>query len=172
MKVAIDNWRWQGVPFYLRAGKGLSARRTEVAIHFKTIPLCLFGTPEVCQKIDPNVLTLRLQPDEGIALRFSSKVPGEDVTVGNVLMDFRYEGTFKKASGGAYERLLLDGLRGDATLFARRDSDERAWEIVAPLLEAWDAAKDKVPSYPQGSDGPEEAAKLLSIDSQRWTSLK
>jgi len=164
MKVLIDNWRWQGVPFYLRAGKGLQRRTTEVSVFFQTIPFCLFGREEVCQLIEPNVLTLRIQPDEGIALRFATKVPGDDLSVGTVTMDFSYAGSFKRPPGEAYERLLLDAMRGDATLFARRDGDEKCWEFIQPLLE-----NPGVPSgYERGSVGPKEADDLLRRDHRRW----
>jgi glucose-6-phosphate 1-dehydrogenase len=109
-----------------------------VKVHFKAIPHCLFGREDVCLRIDPNVLTIRVQPDEGIGLRFASKVPGEDFSVAAVSMDFRYADGFKTAAPEAYERLLLDAMRGDATLFARRDEVELAWKLVDPILAAWE----------------------------------
>jgi glucose-6-phosphate 1-dehydrogenase len=171
LKLAIDNWRWQGVPIYIRAGKGLKVRNTEVSIHFHQIPFCLFGSEEVCQRIEPNVLRLRIQPDEGIALSFGCKVPGEDLTVGSVTMDFSYADSFHKAPWEAYERLLLDAMRGDHTLFSRRDGDEQAWAIITPILEAWAAKKDPLPEYPIGSAGPKEADQLLKRDGRRWRPL-
>jgi glucose-6-phosphate 1-dehydrogenase len=171
LKLAIDNWRWQGVPFYVRAGKGLAARNTEVSIYFQTIPFCLFGNEEVCQRIEPNVLTLRIQPREGIALRFGCKVPGEDLSVGSVTMDFSYADSFNRAPWEAYERLLLDAMRGDHTLFARRDGDEQAWALVSPILEAWAAGKDPLPEYALGGPGPKEADLLLKRDGRRWRPL-
>jgi glucose-6-phosphate 1-dehydrogenase len=171
LKMAIDNWRWQGVPIYVRAGKGLAARKTEVSIHFQTIPFCLFGNEEVCQRIEPNVLTLRIQPDEGIALSFGCKVPGEDLAVGSVTMNFSYADSFKREPWEAYERLLLDAMRGDHTLFARRDGDETAWSVVTPVLEAWDAQKAPLPEYDPGSAGPQEADQLLRRDGRRWRPL-
>ena len=171
MKVAIDNWRWQGVPIYVRAGKGLAARNTEVSIHFQTIPFCLFGSEEVCQRIEPNVLTLRIQPHEGIALRFGCKVPGEDLSVGSVTMDFSYAESFNRAPWEAYERLLLDAMRGDHTLFARRDGDEQAWGLVSPILEAWASGREPLPEYDPGSAGPKEADQLLKRDGRRWRPL-
>ncbi len=171
MKLMIDNWRWQGVPFYIRAGKALKARRTEVAIHFQSIPFCLFGSEQVCQRIEPNVLTLRLQPDEGISLRFGCKVPGEDLAVGNVTMDFSYAQSFQRAPWEAYERLLLDAMRGDHTLFARRDGDEQAWSLLTPVLRAWEEGKGLLPEYEPGSEGPEEARSLLRRDGRRWRPL-
>jgi glucose-6-phosphate 1-dehydrogenase len=171
LKLSIDNWRWQGVPIYVRAGKGLKARKTEVSIHFQTIPFCLFGSEEVCQRIEPNVLTLRIQPDEGIGLSFGCKVPGEDLSVGSVTMNFSYADSFHKAPWEAYERLLLDAMRGDHTLFARRDGDEQAWAIVTPILEAWAAGQAPLPEYPIGSDGPKEADTLLKREGRRWRPL-
>jgi glucose-6-phosphate 1-dehydrogenase len=171
LKLAIDNWRWQGVPIYVRAGKGLAARNTEVSICFQTIPFCLFGSEEVCQRIEPNVLTLRIQPREGIGLRFGCKVPGEDLSVGSVAMDFSYADSFKRAPWEAYERLLLDAMRGDHTLFARRDGDEQAWSILTPILEAWGSGSDPLPEYPVGSAGPAEADQLLRRDGRRWRPL-
>ena len=171
LKLMIDNWRWQGVPFYLRSGKGLTRRTTEVAIHFKQIPFCLFGDEEVCQRIEPNILTIRIQPDEGIALRFGCKVPGEDLSVGTVTMDFSYADSFHKASAEAYERLLLDAMRGDATLFARRDGDEQAWSLVTPVLEALAAAPGPVAIYARGSAGPAGADELIRRDRRRWRPL-
>jgi glucose-6-phosphate 1-dehydrogenase len=168
LKMAIDNWRWQGVPIYVRAGKGMAARNTEVSIHFQTIPFCLFGNEEICQRIEPNVLALRIQPHEGIALSFGCKVPGEDLAVGSVTMNFSYADSFKREPWEAYERLLLDAMRGDHTLFARRDGDEQAWSIITPVLEAWTAGKDPLPEYEPGSAGPKEADQLLRRDGRRW----
>ena len=171
LKVQIDNWRWQGVPFYLRAGKRLARRVTEVAIHFQTVPLCLFGTDEVCQRLDANVLTLRIQPDDGIDLRFVAKSPGEDSAVENVQMDFTYARSFDRAAPEAYERLILDCMRGDPSLFARRDGVERAWEFITPILESWDAAGGAPARYAAGSQGPAEADALLRKDGRRWRTI-
>ncbi len=172
LRVFLDNWRWQGVPFYLRTGKKLARRLTEVAIHFQAIPLCLFGDEAVCRRVEPNVLTLRIQPEEGISLRFSTKVPGEDLRVSNVLMDFRYEDVFQCAIGDAYERLLLDALCGDPTLFTRRDGVEAAWRFITPILETWEQdTSSPLPTYPPGSRGPAEADRLLGRDGRRWRDL-
>jgi glucose-6-phosphate 1-dehydrogenase len=171
LRLMIDNWRWQGVPFYVRAGKGLAARNTEVSIHFQTIPFCLFGDEEICQRIDPNVLVLRIQPREGIALRFGCKVPGEDLSVGSVTMNFSYADSFNHAPWEAYERLLLDAMRGDHTLFARRDGDEQAWSFLSPILAAWAARPEPLPEYPTGSEGPKESVALLRRDGRRWRPL-
>jgi len=171
MEVNIDNWRWQGVPFYLRAGKALARRRTEVAIHFRTIPFCLFGQEEVCQRIDPNVLRLRIQPDEGISLRFASKTPGDGVDISSVNMDFRYADAYETPAPEAYERLLLDCMRGDATLFARRDEVELSWRLVGPVLEAWDGPEGPIPTYPREGQGPREADELLRRRGRAWDRL-
>jgi len=168
----IDNWRWQGVPFYLRAGKRLSKRLTEVAIHFQRVPLSLFGRDVVCQRLDSNVLTLRIQPDEGIDLRFVAKMPGEDLCVTGVHMDFSYARTFKRKPQEAYERLFLDCMRGDPALFARRDDVEHAWEFVTPILEEWDRRKDEpIPQYEPGRAGPDAAEQLTIKDGRQWRSL-
>jgi len=171
LKLFIDNWRWQGVPIYIRAGKGLKTRNTEVSINFQSIPFCLFGSEEICQRIEPNVLTLRIQPREGIGLSFGCKVPGEDLTVGSVTMDFSYADSFHKAPWEAYERLLLDAMRGDHTLFSRRDGDEQAWALVTPILEGLDSRKEPLPQYPIGSTGPKEADELIKRDGRRWRPL-
>jgi glucose-6-phosphate 1-dehydrogenase len=173
-KLMIDNWRWQGVPFYVRAGKRLKKRLTEVAIHFQPVPLCLFGRDEVCQKLDANVLSLRIQPDEGIQFQFMTKHPGDDLKVSTVTMDFSYAKAFDKQPAEAYERLFLDCMRGDATLFARRDSVEEQWEVCTPILQAWDDPDLAVPllQYEPGSEGPEAAADLLRRDRRRWREIK
>ena len=172
MRAWIDNWRWQGVPFYLRAGKGLGAKRAEISFHFRTIPFCLFGEEKVCQLIEPNVLRLRVQPDEGASLRIASKVPGADVRVGSVDMDFDYGEVFDRPARAAYERLLLDCMRGDATLFARRDEVEESWRWIEPLIELdRQSKKGRVARYERGSSGPQAAKQLLARDGRRWESL-
>ena len=167
-KLYVDNWRWQGVPFYLRAGKALAKRVTEVRFHFRRIPFCLFGDEEVCSRIEPNVLTLRIQPAEGISLSFAGKVPGVELAISEVTMDFRYAEAFGKEPPDAYERLLLDCMRGDATLFARRDEVELSWRFADALI----AAESGPPiPYAPGSAGPREADRLLQRDGHRWTAL-
>ena len=157
----IDNWRWHGVPFYLRAGKKLGARKTEIAIHFRAVPLCLFGRDEVCQRLEQNVLVLRIQPDEGASFSFMCKKPGEDLMVSQVTMDFSYEKAFAKQPPEAYERIFLDCMRGDSTLFARKDAVETAWALCTPILEAWEKdANVPMYEYEPGSDGPEAAEGL------------
>ncbi len=175
LRVLVENWRWQGVPFFLRSGKRLAAHATEVVIHFQPIPLCLFGSDETCQHVEPNVLTLRIQPDEGISLRFAGKRPGDDLDVATVDMDFSYRRAFGQASQDSYQRLLLDALRGDATLFTRRDEVEHCWRFVDPLLAAWERPEgDPLPlhEYAQGSQGPAAADELLLADHRRWTPIR
>ena len=172
MRAYIDNWRWQGVPFYLRAGKGLAKRVTEVSFHFKSIPFCLYGDREVCQLIPGNVLKLRLQPDEGISIDIASKIPGEDLSIGGVTMDFSYAEAFHKQAPEAYERLLLDAMRGDATLFARHDEVERSWQFCDPIIQHWKEAKyESIPIYEKGSEGPAESDLMLARDGRRWLPL-
>jgi glucose-6-phosphate 1-dehydrogenase len=172
MRAEIDNWRWQGVPFYLRAGKGLRRKVTEVAVHFKPIPHCLFGSDNVCHQVEDNVLVIRIQPDEGMSLRLASKVPGRDLTIGAVSMDFLYAGGFDKPIPEAYERLLLDAINGDPTLYARRDGVEESWRFIMPILEAWEGESvGPPPKYGMGSDGPREAEVLLRRDGRMWRKL-
>jgi glucose-6-phosphate 1-dehydrogenase len=168
MRCFIDNWRWSGVPFYVRAGKRLARRVTEIAVVFNEVPRTLFRANSD-SGITPNVLTIRIQPDEGIALRFISKEPGQQTVLRDVAMDFRYGMAFGSNTPEAYERLLLDAMRGDATLFTRRDEVEAQWAYVDPVLEAWAAEGPQPPSmYPAGSWGPEQADDLLARDGRRW----
>ncbi len=163
----IDNWRWAGVPFYLRAGKRLPKRATEIAIQFKEVPHALFKESHA----DPeaNLLALRIQPDEGILLRFAAKVPGLGVDVRSVNMDFTYGSAFSVDSPDAYETLILDALLGDAALFTRADEVEKAWSIVTPIIEAWaEAPPPDFPNYEAGSWGPAAAEPLLAADGRRW----
>ncbi len=167
MKLYVDNWRWHGVPFYLRAGKGLAKRVTEIAIQFQPIPLALFSRDvDTTQPIQPNVLVLTIQPQEGITMRFASKVPGQDMKVGAVTMDFKYASAFGHESADAYQRILLDGMRGDQTLFAREDAVEISWQFMQPILEA--AAAAPVPIYERGSWGPPSSDALLDADGREW----
>ncbi|HEY2955120.1 MAG TPA: glucose-6-phosphate dehydrogenase [Candidatus Eisenbacteria bacterium] len=172
LRVFVDNWRWQGVPFYLRTGKKMAKRVTEVSLHMRAIPLCLFGRDDVCERIQPNVLTLRIQPDEGIALSFASKVPGLDLDVGTVAMDMRYLETFGGEPPEAYERLLLDAMRGDATLFSRRDAVEASWAWITPILEYFERhPPTDFPNYEPGSWGPVRALELMRRDRRAWREL-
>jgi glucose-6-phosphate 1-dehydrogenase len=168
MKILIDNWRWQGVPFYLRAGKRLGHQVTQVSIFFQPVPQYLFRKMKNCQEVAPNVLTMRIQPQEGISLRFEAKVPGDHLSIGNVHMNMSYADTFGKSLSEAYERLLLDCMRGDATLFARRDEVEEAWRFVTPILEAWDKDDGQVSTYAPGSLGPKEADDLVKADGRSF----
>jgi glucose-6-phosphate 1-dehydrogenase len=170
MRFMIDSWRWQGVPFYLRAGKKLAERVTEVALHFKSVPLVLFKEEAAGSVLQPCVLTLRIQPQEGVSLRFVAKVPGENIQVGNVVMSMSYADAFKRPISEAYERLLLDCMRGDATLFNRRDSVDRAWELIQPVLQVWEATPG-VHIYEPGSGGPPAADEMMGRAGHSWREL-
>ena len=165
----FDNWRWAGVPFYLRSGKRLPKRVTEIAIQFRAAPHQLFGA-EVMEEVAPNQLIIRIQPDEGITLRFAAKVPGQITHIRDVNMDFRYGSSFGVQLAEAYERLLLDCILGDSTLYARKDMTERGWEIVMPILEHWAATRRDVsfPNYEAGSWGPQAAQDLLARAGRHW----
>ena len=174
LRLEIENWRWAGVPFYIRAGKRLAKRVTEITIQFKQPPLLLFKDAEGKggEGIKPNVLSMRIQPDEGISLRFGAKTPGPSMTIGPVNMDFSYADAFGRSSANGYERLLLDAMFGDATLFAHRDGVEATWSLMTPILEAW--AKDPIrdlPNYAAGSWGPATADAMLISDGRRWSNL-
>jgi glucose-6-phosphate 1-dehydrogenase len=160
IRLQVENWRWGGTPFFLRSGKRLPRRTTEVAIHFKRPPHRLF-TLAGCDHLDSNILLIRIQPDEGISLRFGSKVPGPDYKIRDVRMDFRYGTTFGGNSADSYERLLLDAMLGDSTLFARRDEVEEAWRIVDSVTAGWQKKGMAPLPYDAGSWGPEAAEALL-----------
>jgi len=171
LRLQIDNWRWADVPIYMRVGKRLPKSGTEISVHFKKAPAVLFNKENVT--LDQNVLVIRIQPDEGISLRMQAKVPGTSLRIEPVKMDFHYGTSFGKASPEAYERLLLDAMSGDATLFARRDEVEEAWAFIDPIEEAWHA-KVGAPGlyfYPAGSWGPNEADELLARDGRAWRRL-
>ncbi len=167
LKLEVENWRWAGVPFYLRVGKRLPKRATEVAITFKTAPLHLFREMGGDNPA-PNLLVLRIQPDEGISLRFGAKVPGTRSDVRPVNMDFRYGSSFGVEAPEAYERLLLDAMLGDSTLFTRWDGVELAWELLTPVLEAWRGAESPLETYEAGSWGPGGARQLIERDGREW----
>jgi glucose-6-phosphate 1-dehydrogenase len=167
MELEIDNWRWAGVPFYLRTGKRLPRRVTEIAIEFKQVPHLMFQSIGDLD-LSPNVLTMRIQPDEGIALRFAAKVPGPTTRLRNVRMDFLYGASFGEAGPDAYERLLLDAMLGDPTLFARRDEVETAWSLMQPVLDAWHELPVPVYPYEAGSWGPSKAEALLRREHREW----
>jgi glucose-6-phosphate 1-dehydrogenase len=170
-KFGIDNWRWAGVPFYLRTGKALQKRRTEIAIRFRQAPYALFRDTPV-ERMHPNWMTLRIQPDEGIALEFAAKRPGPSIRLSTVSMDFAYKTYFRTAPETGYETLIYDCMIGDATLFQRADNVEAGWTAVQPILDAWaeTPAKD-FPNYVAGSDGPEAADVLLARDGHAWRPL-
>ena len=163
----VDDWRWSGVPFYLRAGKRLPKRATEIAIQFKEVPHRLFKDSAV--EPDPNLLAIRIQPDEGIMLRFGAKVPGLGIDVRSVTMDFTYGSAFTIDSPDAYETLILDALLGDASLFTRADEVEGAWARVTPIIDTWaESSSPDFPNYEAGTWGPEEAEQLLAREGRKW----
>jgi glucose-6-phosphate 1-dehydrogenase len=175
VRLEIDNWRWAGVPVYLRAGKRLASRVTEITIQFKQPPMLLFGTHMYgpCTEIQPNIITMRIQPDEGISLRFGAKLPGPQMTVCPVNMDFSYTQSFGSSSANGYERLLLDAMLGDATLFAHRDGVETTWALFTPVLDAWAKKYPQTfPNYAAGSWGPECGDELIGRDAQQWHTVQ
>jgi glucose-6-phosphate 1-dehydrogenase len=164
----VDNWRWQGVPFYLRSGKYLKEKLSQVVIEFKCPPHLLF--PAEASDMSPNMLVLYLQPDEGVHWRFEAKVPDTVAELRSVDMEFHYADSFgKTALPDAYERLLLDTMMGDASLFTRADEVETAWGIIDPIIHAWEAGKEPLAFYKPGSWGPSEAAELLARDGRSWS---
>ena len=166
LKLFIENWRWFGVPFYLRHGKRLPKGIAEIAVQFKAPPAVLFAA-ESPAPLQPNALVLRIQPDEGIAIRMNAKVPGNALNLQPVKMDFRYGGSFGAHSPEAYERLLHDAIIGDSTLFTRRDEVERSWQIVDAIIEGWNSAPAPFP-YESGTWGPPEADKFIERDGREW----
>ena len=168
LKLYVDNWRWQGVPFYLRSGKRLAKKSTEIVINFKTVPHLLFK-PYLSEEIESNTLILSVQPSEGIALTFQAKYPGPKFSVGRVTMDFNYHHAFQATSPDAYERLLLDCMTGDQMLFSRGDWIEQSWALLTPLLTHWsETPPPHFPNYPAGGFGPKEADALIERDGRRW----
>ncbi len=171
LKATIDNWRWAGVPFYLRTGKRLSKRMSEIAIQFNRPPLSLFRNNGI-NDIEPNVLVLNIQPDEGISLRFESKIPGQDNRIRPVNMDFRYGTSFGTQTPEAYEHLLLDAMLGDPMLFTREDEVEAQWRFITPILEAWQQMPEPAfPNYEAGTWGPDEANYFIARDGRKWRRL-
>jgi glucose-6-phosphate 1-dehydrogenase len=167
LQLFVDNWRWAGVPFFLRTGKRMPRRVSEIAVHLKPVPPILFNATE--KKLEPDVLMIRIQPDEGFALRIESKVPGPSVNIEPVSMNFCYKDIFGGTTPEAYERLLLDVMTGDATLFMRRDQVEASWSWITPILERWSQRSAVVPAlYKAGSWGPQEADRLIESTGRHW----
>src|SRR5207253_2405741 len=171
MRLFIDNWRWAGVPIYVRTGKRMPKRASEVAIQFKDVPHILFNAqPDI--PLEPTVLALRVQPEEGLSLRIASKLPGPKVRIYPVKLEFNYSASYSETTPEAYERLLLDVMAGDATLFMRRDAVEAAWEFVTPILESWEQSRERfLPEYRAGTWGPLEADKLIEAVDRQWRRL-
>jgi len=168
IKLLIDNWRWEGVPFYLRSGKRMAKRVSEVAIQFKRPPMLLFNACAV-EDVSPNVLVIRIQPDEGISLMFEVKPPGPDICVAPLSLNFSYEQSFGASPPEAYETLLEDCIEGDSTLFTRHDWVESAWSLMDPIIQVWHLSKPKnFPNYEAGSWGPREADEFMQRDGRRW----
>ena len=168
MKLEIDNWRWKDVPFYLRVGKAMKRRVSEITVAFKRPPFVLFRDTPI-EDLTPNELVINVQPEEGIQLRFNAKVPGATMKIGGVDMDFCYADHFGRAPATGYERLLYDAMLGDQTLFQRADMVENGWRVVGPVLDVWEALTARnFPNYAAGSWGPKEASELLERDGRRW----
>jgi glucose-6-phosphate 1-dehydrogenase len=168
VKLYVDNWRWSGVPFYLRSGKRMNRSSTEIAIQFKKAPHMVFQG----EHVEPNSLVLNIQPDEGISLSFGAKSPGSQMHIRPVTMDFQYRQAFGSGTREAYATLINDCIRGDATLFDRADSVEAAWALVDPILGSWrDAPPPPFPNYAAGSDGPRASAELTQTEGRRWRPL-
>ena len=171
LKLMVDNWRWQGVPFYLRTGKRLPKKVTEIAIQFREVPHLIFQS--AASQVNKNVLVMRIQPNEGISMRFGVKVPGSNLRTRPVDMDFSYGKAFGKPDTDAYSRLLLDSMLGDQTLFTRADEVEAAWRVITPILSAWEQPSDpdKVPTYEAGTWEPQAAEDFINADGRRWRRL-
>jgi len=169
-RVYLDNWRWAGVPFYLRTGKRLPKRTTEIAIQFRRPPLEIFRRASQTP-VSPDLLIINVQPDEGISLRFEAKLPGTRMQIAPVMMNFRYGTTFGGEVPEAYETLLLDAMLGDTTLFARHDFVEASWALITPVLESWHTRTGPIPTYEAGEWGPEAANELITQDRRRWRTL-
>jgi glucose-6-phosphate 1-dehydrogenase len=167
VKFLIDNWRWADVPFYLRSGKRLARKHSEIAVTFRSIPHRIFG--EAGDQIESNTLVMKIQPEEGVSIRFNAKIPGPKMHIRGVTMDFNYGTGFGVVSAPAYERLIGDAIRGDATLFTRWDAVQQAWAAVTPIMERWSEARIiDFPNYLAGSQGPQNADALLVADGREW----
>lgn len=171
-KMSVDNWRWAGVPFYLRTGKRLATKKSEVVIQFRDAPLALFRQASVELPSAANRLVLSIQPDESIALELAAKVPGPSIVISPVHMRFEYDDYFGMDRHTGYETLLYDALTGDRSLFKRSDMIDRGWEIVQPILDAWRGSECELAMYPAGSDGPREADELMARDGRAWRPLR
>ncbi len=171
MKLYVDNWRWAGVPFYLRTGKALPKRVTEIAVQFNRAPFSMFRQTAT-SSIEPNVMAMRIQPDEGIVLKFGAKVPGPDIAIRSVNMDFLYGASFDVQVADAYERLILDCLLGESTLFTREDEVQAQWTLVDSIIESWKQQPEpKFPNYTAGTWGPEAANRFIERDGRSWRKL-
>lgn len=171
MRLLIDNWRWEGVPFYIRTGKRLPSRVTEIAIQFKTPPVIMFKKTQV-ENLSPNLLVIHIQPEEGISLRFGAKIPGPIVKLGDVNMKFQYKDYFGSRPGTGYETLLYDCMMGDSTLFQRADMVESGWRVVEPILDVWKALPPRdFPNYDSKTWGPAEANELMERDGRKWRNI-
>jgi glucose-6-phosphate 1-dehydrogenase len=171
MKLFVDNWRWAGVPFYIRSGKRMPKRVTEIAIEFKKPPLQLFGE-NTMSAVEPNELVLDIQPHEGISLKFGAKTPGTGENIQSVKMDFDYEDSFKSQAPDAYERLILDAMLGDSTLFTRSDEVEAQWGLITPVTEAWQSGNGSfIELYRAGTWGPKEADDFMTADGRKWRTI-
>jgi len=172
LRLEIENWRWAGVPFYIRAGKRMPKRVTEITIQFKQPPLALFEERDGACNVEPNIISMRIQPDDGITLRFGAKQPGPQMAVCPVNMDFNYAQAFGVSSANGYERLLLDAMLGDATLFAHREGVEATWALMTPILEYWHQHPlQHLPNYPAGTWGPAASDALMIGDDRHWRQL-
>jgi glucose-6-phosphate 1-dehydrogenase len=170
IKLEIDNWRWQGVPFYLMSGKRLDKREIEITVQFKRVPTSIFK-PLSADQLTSNQLTFRIQPDEGIVMRFEAKKPGPKLCIATVHMDFGFEEAFKVPQPESYARLFLDAMKGDQTLFARGDNVLESWRIMDPITQYWESKEAPAPiPYPAGSEGPPACDKLLAKDQFSWVS--
>ncbi len=167
LKLYVDNWRWSGMPFYLRTGKFLKQKLSEVVVRFRSPPLTLFQ--KQCESpVYPNDLVIRVQPDEGMSLRLNGKVPGGQLSIQSVALDFLYSTTFHREPPEAYERLIYDAINGDQTLFIRADEAEAAWAVIDPIERAWAGQKQSPFEYAPGSWGPKQAFELIEADGRRW----
>jgi glucose-6-phosphate 1-dehydrogenase len=171
VRMHVENWRWSGVPFYVRTGKRLASNVTEIKVHFRRTPQALFASVDT-NNVGPNVVSLRIQPDEGISVSFGAKKPGTYMSTVPVMAKFSYADAFGGETPVAYETLILDAIRGDATLFTRRDEVESEWKIITPIEEAWaQLPPPRFPNYAAGSEGPEKALEMLKSSGHSWMSM-